>query len=197
MMSEITSAEIFYEVSLREISNRLATLYGKWMRLLVAVMPFSECYAELRELEFSAYKQIHEDIVKRTSVLIKSLDTLFFVDTNQLNSAIETARQLKTTAEQRFAKENKIEEGIQLMKQAVDSLFKVYSDWKANRKNLERKALIKWCGVLGGGYLTVMAVYFLALSNMQINSNFTFGIVIPVSVGLFLLLLLVAIFSQE
>jgi len=83
------------------------------------------------------------------------------------------------------------------MKETVDGLFKVYSDWKANRENLERKALLKWCGGLGGSYLTAMIVYFQALNNMKINSDFTFGIVIPVAVGLFLVLLLFAIFSQE
>ena len=56
MMSQITSAEIFYDVSLKEISNELATLYGKWIKGLVAGRSLSEYYVKLQELEFSAYK---------------------------------------------------------------------------------------------------------------------------------------------
>jgi hypothetical protein len=196
-MSQITSSEIFYEVSLRDITSELTALYGKWVRDLVTGNSHSEYHTKLQELEFSAYRQIYEDIRIKTSALAKTLDRLFLIDTSQLNSAMENARQQKITSEQFFTKEGKIEDGIKLMKQTVDNLFKIYSDWKANRRNLEKKTLLKWCGIMGGGYLPAMVVYFQVLDNMHINSDFTFGIVIPVAAALFLVLLLFAIFSQE
>jgi hypothetical protein len=197
VMSEIANAEAFYDVDLKKPFREISALYWKWSKDLLANKLVSGHYEELRRLEFSTYCVICDQIIKRLSGLAKTLDRLFLVDTSQLNVTIEQARQKKASAENHFNDESKIEGCIASIKVAVDDVFKIYSDWKAKRKNLERKALMKWLGGLGGGYGVSMAIYYQVLTNMQVLSNFIFGVAIPVFVGLLMLLLVAAIFSQE
>lgn len=196
-MSEIANAEAFYEVDLKKSFREISALYWKWSKDLLANKQVSGHYEELRRLEFSTYCAICDQIIGRLSELVRSLDRLFIVDTSQLNVIIEQARQKKATAENHLNDESKVEGCITLIKAAVDEAFKTYSDWKAKRKNEERKAIIKWLGIMGAIYGGTMAIYLPILSNMQVLSNFIFGVVIPVAIGLLLLLLLLAIFSQE
>lgn len=197
VMSEIASAEAFYDVDLRKSFREIATLYWKWSKDLLANKLTSGHYEELCRLEFSTYCAICEHIMKRLSELARSLDRLFLVDTSQLKVTIEQARQKKVTAENQVNDESKIQGCITSIKATIDEAFKTYSDWKAKRKNIERKALMKWLSIMGVVYGGSMAVYLQILTNMQVLSNFTFGVVIPVAIGLFLLLLLLAIFSQD
>jgi len=197
VMSEIANAEAFYEVDLKKSFREISALYWKWSKDLLANKQVSGHYEELRRLEFSTYCAICDQIIGRLSELVRSLDRLFIVDTSQLNVIIEQARQKKATAENHLNDESKVEGCITLIKAAVDEAFKTYSDWKAKRKNEERKAIMKWLGIMGAIYGGTMAIYLPILSNMQVLSNFIFGVVIPVAIGLLLLLLLLAIFSQE
>jgi hypothetical protein len=197
VMSEIANAEAFYDVNLKKPFREISALYWKWSKGLLANKLVSGHYEELRRLEFSTYCAICDQIASRLSELVRSLDRLILVDTSQLKVMIEQTRQKKATAESHLNDENKVEECITSIKAIVDDVFKAYSDWKAKRKNLERKALLKWLGGMGGGYGISMAVYYQALSNMQILSNSTYGVVIPITVVLLLLLFLLALFSQD
>jgi hypothetical protein len=197
VMSEIANAEAFYDVNLKKSFREISALYWKWSKDLLANKPMSGHYEELRRLEFSTYCAACDQITGRLSELARSLDRLFLVDTSQLNVTIEQTRQKKANAENHLNDESKVEECITSIKAAVDEAFKTYSDWKVKRKNLERKTMMKWFGIMGAVYGGTMAIYLPILTNMQVLSNFTFGVVIPVTLGLFLLLLLVAIFSQD
>lgn len=196
LMSKITSAEAFYGTDLKMIHSEVSSLYWRWSKVLIVGKSTYEFSNELVRLEFSTCKKICEDIIKRSSQLEKELNRLFLIDTSQLSVAIEKARQQKVVAERSFI-EGKPEGAIKLMQGGVDSHFKAYSEWKAKRKNLERNALMKWCGVLGGGYSGGMLIYLQILAHLHIERNYTLGVIVPVTVGLLMLLLLVAIFSRE
>ena len=198
VMIEIANAEAFYEVDLKKPFREISALYWKWSKDLLANKQVSRHYEELCRLEFSTYCAICDQIIGRLSELAKSLDKLRIIDTSQLNIIIGQTRQKRVTAENHLSiDESKVEECITLIKTAVDEVFKTYSDWKAKRKNEERKAMFKWFGIMGAIYGGTMAIYLPILSNMQILSNFFYGIGIPVVFGFVLLLVLVVVFSQE
>jgi hypothetical protein len=196
-MSEIANAEAFYDVDLKKPFREISALYWRWSKDMLANKPIQGHYYELCRVEFLTFSIICEEIIKRLTELVKSHDRLFLIDTSQLNVAIEQARQRKINAEKYSGDDSKIDECIKSMKVNVEEIFKVYSDWRAKRKNTERKALTKWISILGGSYLGTMVVYYQVLTYMQIYANLTFGITVPVFIGLLLLLALFAIFSQE
>jgi hypothetical protein len=197
IMSELANAETFYEADLKKSFHEITSLYWKWSKDLLENGSVSEHYHELHRLEFSAYCAICDDIIRRLSELVRSFDRLYLIDTSQLNVAMEHARQEKVNAESHLNDESKIEECVSSIKSTVEETFKVYSDCKVKRKNIERKALMKWLGIMGVVYGGSMGIYLPILSNMQVLSNFTYGVAVPVTIGLLLLLLLVAIFSQD
>jgi hypothetical protein len=197
VMSEMANAEAFYDVDLKKPFREISALYWKWSKGLLANKSASGYFEELRRLQFSTYCAVCDQITGRLSELARSLDRLFLIDTSQLNVTIEQTRQKKADAENHLNDESRVEGCITSIKAAVEEAFKTYSDWKVKRKNQERKAMLKWLGIIGAVYGGSMAIYLPILTNMQVLSNFMFGVVIPVALGLFLLLLLVAIFSQD
>ena len=197
VMSQITSAEVFYGADLREVSRELGSLYWRWAKDLLSRKSNPQCFDDLRKLEFKAQCKTCEDVIRRSSALVKDLDRLFLVDTSQMNAAIEKARIQKVSAERTFSEQGKLDEGIQSMKTNVDDIFKAYSDWQARRRNLERNALLKWLGGFGALYLPAMVIYFQVLNYMQVKPDFTLGVFVPVVTAMFGFLLLFAIFSRE
>lgn len=197
VMSQITSAEAVYEVDLRKPFRELSSLYWRWSKDLMTNKPVLGHFKELCKLELSTYNTICEEIIGRLAKLRKELDRLYLIDTSQLNVAMEEARLKKVSIENDALDENRVEDCIKSMRTVADESFKTFCDWRAKRKNLERNALLKWVGGLGGGYTGIMLVYFQVLNNMKTSSDFTLGVVIPVGFGLLLLLFLFAIFSQE
>lgn len=197
LMLEITRAEKFYGTDLRSTSNELAPLYFEWASNLMKG-EFSDDYVkDFDKLRFSVYDTICEDVIKRSSELVTILERLFFVDTSEIRIVIDETKRQKATAQRYFNEERKHKQGIQIIISAVDKAFKVYSDWKAQRRNKERGALKKWCGVLAGIYFPAMGLYFYILSYMKIEADFTLGVVVPVFLALFLIMPLFYLFAPE
>lgn len=197
LMSGIARAQMLYGTDLREVYFEASALYWRLAKDLMSRKLAPDSWNELRRLEFSVYKRVCEDIIKRSSEFVDDLDRLFFVDTSELSVAIRNTKLQKIEIERDFIEREEQEKSIKAMKDAVDNLFKVYSDWEVQKQNKERKAITKWGGVFLGVYGGAMFVYFQILNNMNIKSDFVFGVAIPVGVALFMVLLLLAILSRE
>jgi len=199
-MSEMTRAETLYEADLKRLFRDVSTLYSRWTQDLVLGKTVSDYWNELHGMEFSIYDTVCEDTIMRSSELVDDLNRLFFVDTSELSVAIHKARQEREKAriEMYHSGEGKHEEGIQSIKNAVDNLFKVYSTWKATKRNKERHAFSKWGTVLGGAYSGLMVLYFAILNFMKCKPDLVLGVAIPVFVAYFVILLpILAVFSRE
>jgi hypothetical protein len=122
---------------------------------------------------------------------------LFFVDTSELTVAIDKSKRQRIEAEKYFTEEGKHMPGIMIIKNAITDLFEIYSNTKAKKRNLQRSAFIKWCGILGTIYFSAMGLYFVALNYMGRTPDFIIGIVVPVFVALGFLAPLFYIFSSE
>jgi hypothetical protein len=197
MMSEIINAERFYETNLRDVSYEISTLYFKTMKDLIQGKPIEHYTYQLQLLEFKLNERVCDDLIEKTSKLAGKLDHFWFTDTSELNVAMETARQKKSIAKNDIDKEDKIVECIKTMKATVDQTFKVYSDFKAKRGNLERKAKIKWLGALGGVFALFALAYYPILNYLKGLNNSGLVVGIPAFVAFLLLMVYVYVFGQE
>jgi len=196
-MSQIMGIEAFYKTDLRAFSRELWTLYWRWTKDITSNKPVSEHYSELRRLEFSIYNKTCEDVIQRSSEIAKSLERLIVIDTKQMNSAIAKAKRQKARAERDFTEERKVDEGIKMIKSALDDIFTSYSDYEENKKNFENEALRKWGGIILGVFSTIMLVYLGILNYTQIELPMYYVLGIPAIIAMFLILIVVAIFSRE
>ena len=198
VMLEVTRAEALYGTNLRDIGRELTSLYFKWISNLALRRTDSYYYStELERLEFSVQNKILEDILKKASELVANLDRLFFVDTNELTVAIDKSKRQRIEAEKCFTEEGNHIKGIMLLKNTVNDLFETYSDTTAKKRNLQRNALKKWCGILGAIYFPAMGLYFVALNYMEKTPDFILGVVVPVFAALVCLAPLFYIFYSE
>jgi hypothetical protein len=197
MMSEIINAERFYETNLRDISNEIGTLYFKMMKDMMQGKSVEHRNYQLQLLEFRLHEKICDGIIDKSSRLAKNLDRIWFADTSELNVAMETARQQKSLAKNDIDKEDKIVGCIDAIKGTVSNTYKVYSDFKAKKTNLERKAKIKWFGALGGAFGLFATIYYPILSSLQKLDNPNLVIGIPSFVVVVLFVIYVYIFGQE
>lgn len=197
LMLEITRVEKLYGTDLRSISSELGPLYFEWASNLMKGKLSDDYNKNFDKLRFSIYDTICEDVIERSSELVTILERLFFVDTSEIRIVIDETKRQKARAERYFTEEKNHRQGIQVIINAVEKIFKVYSDWKAQRRNMERGALKKWCGVLAGIYFPAMGLYFYVLNYMKIEADFTLGVVVPVFTALFLVLPLFYLFGPE
>jgi hypothetical protein len=146
--------------------------------------PISGYPLELYKLEFSFYNTICDDIIHRFSKLVKYFDKQFFIDTSKYNIAIEEARRKKLEVERDFANGSNPEECVKSMKVIIDEIFRIYFGCKAEKGNLERKAIMKWGGVLGAAFSLLMVIYFQVLSYMKVEPDFFLGVTIPAIIAM-------------
>lgn len=196
LMSEVIGAETLYEIDLRESSRKMSVFYIEWTKNLLSGKN-ANANEKLLELEFSLHRQICEKLMEKTSELVRDLDKFIFIDTSSINVVLEKTRQQLAKAENNSRNNNSLGDCIQLLKDSENSLFDKYSEWKAKKSNLERNAIIKWLSALGGGYGAFMLIYLGILSYMKVESNFIFGIAIPVIVGFCSLLAMFLIISRD
>jgi hypothetical protein len=197
MMSEIINSERFYETNLRDISYEVSNLYFKLVKDMFQNKSVSNCNYQLQLLEFRLHEKICNDIIDKSSSLAKELEHLWFVDTSELAVAMQTARQQLSLAKNDLDKEERVSGCISATKGTVDNTYKVYSDFKARRGNLERKAKTKWLGALGGVFGLFSLAYYPTLSFLQKLDNPDFVIGVPAAVVVVLFMVYVKVFYQE
>jgi hypothetical protein len=188
LMTLVTFATDFYDVDLRKYFRELITVYSNWTKDLASNrLDYGGRNLELDKLEFSIYCSISEELAKKFSELVSDIEKPLFINTGQYKIAIAEAKRKKAIAENQLVRGKNVQECIDSAKKNVDELFERYSNCKAECKNLERNALFKWCGVLGGLFSIIMFVYFSALSYTKTTLDFGSVIVFPVFVGVLML----------
>ena len=122
------------------------------------------------EIEFKAYSLLYETLAKAVKEYAKSLEDLIFsVDATQLRSSLASSDWKKTKAEN-FLSKGKLDEVIDLLKEAVDELQSKYLEWKASEKNRKRKAKLEHIGTILVVWIGTITLFFtISSSILKIN----------------------------
>lgn len=136
----ISNLEEIFGFDLNQVTLELVDLSIIGMSDNLSSSQAERCMKKCDEIEFNAYSLSYDNLQKKVSDYATELEKpTFSIDTTDLREYLGSSKWKRTKADNAFSL-SKIEEAINILKEALDELQNKYFEWKESERNRRKKS---------------------------------------------------------